>query len=123
MIEKIKSWLKSFRDKRKKKETKSEEPIYGKLDLASDAALLSINTQPSKVNHGDFGGGGASGSWDEVPKPKPVPPTETSNLYSSSSYTSTVNGTSVDYTPKDSSVFDSIGDTISEVASSIGDTL
>lgn len=107
MIEKIKSWFKSLRDNRKKKET-----IYGKLDLASDAALLSINTQQSKVNHGDFGGGGASGSWDELPKPKPVPPSETSNLYSSSSYTSTVNGTSVDYTQKDSSVFDSIGDAL-----------
>lgn len=134
MFVKIKQW---FNEKFRKKKTnqsknniKSEDTNSNK-DLIADFGLIASDVYSPKITKpapnkeinsgGEFGGGGASGGWDtdKVPTPKPV---ETTSLYTPSSYSSTVTGT--DVTPvKDSSILDSVGDAISEVASSIGDAL
>lgn len=140
MFKSIKEWFKKFKKKEKKKlQPASNSVQYTKNDAKCDASIVMLDVatsvpipssnKASTVHGGNFGGGGASGSWDsdKVPTPKPDPvPTpapvipESTNLYSSSSYTSTIKGT----TPSsESSILDSIGDTISEVASSIGDSL
>lgn len=139
MFKSIKEWFKKFKKKEKKKAPAPSNTVqYTKNDAKCDASIVMLDVatsvpipssnKTSTVHGGNFGGGGASGSWDtdKVPTPKPEPvPTpavvpESTNLYSSSSYTSTIQGT----TPSsESSILDSIGDTISEVASSIGDAL
>ncbi len=141
MFKSIKEWFKKFKKKEKKKAPAPSNSVqYTKNDAKCDASIVMLDVatsvpipssnKASTVHGGNFGGGGASGSWDTdkvpTPKPEPVPtPTpavfpESTNLYSSSSYTSTIQGT----TPSsESSILDSIGDIISEVASSIGDAL
>lgn len=164
MFKSIKEWYTNLKNKRKKKvvQAQTAQPSsnhYTKNDATTDATIILLDAATSapyntnkevSLNGGNFSGGGAGGTWDpdkiHMPKPEPVPvPTpavvpvsvpESSNLYSSSSYTSSIQGTTPStndsslYTSSiqgtssnDSSFFESVSDVASSIASSIGDSL
>lgn len=138
MFKSIKEWFKKRKEKRQNKKKlvantftntsnvneihentwdKATTFILG-VDIMEDVADSLIDKKSSKESDysgegGQFGGGGAGGSWDTDKKPEPTKVEDVSNLYSTSSYSTSIHGTESSSSISES--FSSVVESISSV--------